>query len=156
MSQPTAILFVCLGNICRSPMAEAILRQKLVDRGLNHLFSVDSAGTADYHSGEWPDRRTLQVLEENGVKFKSRARKVSSEDFLKFDHIIAMDHANARDLLLVSTKEADRVTLCQSWNPNATVSEVPDPYYGDISDFRHVYKMLDAATEEILQSLTDG
>lgn len=153
MSQPTAILFVCLGNICRSPMAESILQQKLIDRGLTDRFLVESAGTADYHEGEWPDPRTLKVLEENKVTYKSRARKIKLEDFERFDHIIAMDHDNVRNLLDLPASVAKRVTLCQSWNAAAIRSEVPDPYYGELNDFRMVYKMLDAATDSILDAL---
>ena len=152
----TRILFVCLGNICRSPMAEAILRHKVEMVGLEKAFKIESAGTGDWHVGQLPDSRTIQALAANGITKLSRARQVSSVDFQVFDHIIAMDLVNERDLADWNGSVPAKVSLLSSWNPDIHLIEVPDPYYGSESDFHDVFMMLDTACNAILSKFKNS
>ncbi len=150
----TSVLFVCLGNICRSPMAESIFRHKVDRAGLAESFVIESAGTGDWHVGDNPDPRTIRVLAQNGVHEFSRARQVTSSDFAEFDHIIAMDLANERDLCDWNGSVPHRVSLMSSWGGDGGRIEVPDPYYGDFGGFEEVFKMLDSTTDGLLVKLT--
>lgn len=152
-SHPTGILFVCLGNICRSPMAEAIMRHKLAQRRLTARYSVDSAGTGDWHVGELPDQRTLAVLAQRGVAPPSKARQIRTADFANFDHIVAMDQANLRDVLRWPGSIPEKVSLMLDWDPATVGLEVPDPYYGGPEHFAVLFSMLDKAIESLLASL---
>jgi protein-tyrosine phosphatase len=141
------VLFVCLGNICRSPMAESILRHKLM--GHTDVF-VDSAGTGNWHVGENPDPRTIDVLRRRGIHDFSRARQLRSADFEEFDHIIGMDAANIRDILAWPGARPEKVSLASSWlDPNST-DPVPDPYYGSPANFESVFHQLDQISDAIL------
>jgi protein-tyrosine-phosphatase len=153
VSQPksTGILFVCLGNICRSPMAEAILRQKL---GQNELVRVDSAGTGGWHTGENPDPRTVGVLQRHGIRDFSRARQLRSSDFQEFDHIIGMDAANVRDILDWPGCQPEKVSLAATWQNPASTDPVPDPYYGSMGDFERVFDQLDEITDAIQRKIS--
>ena len=135
------VLMVCLGNICRSPLAQGILESK-VDS--SEVF-VDSAGTGAYHIGEKPDVRSIEVAEDHGIDISNqRARKFVVEDFEEFDHIFAMDQANFDTImsLLPSDDYRVKVKLILSVIDNVS-NEVPDPYYGGHSGFRHVFDLLD-------------
>ena len=150
------ILFVCLGNICRSPMAESIFRHKVQQAGLGDHFQIGSAGTGDWHVGQLPDSRTIEVLKVNGITDVSRARQVIANDFVDFDHLIAMDLANVRDLHRWDRSVPDVVSLMSSWNPASTVLEIPDPYYGNEQDFHHVFALLDKGCEGLLNKLKNS
>lgn len=142
-----SILFVCLGNICRSPMAEGLARKMAAERGLTLL--VDSAGTAAYHAGERPDPRTRQVLAEVGATFDGRARQVRREDFEQFDLIIAMDLANLENLKkLCPPSQVHKLHL--ALEPIGG-GEVPDPYYGGADGFESNREMLVEALESWLE-----
>jgi protein-tyrosine phosphatase len=134
-------------------MAEAIMRDKVERAGLDSAFNIESAGTGDWHAGQLPDSRTIKVLAANGITKVSRARQVSSEDFQAFDHIIAMDLANERDLGDWVGSVPAKVSLMSSWNLESRMIEVPDPYYGSESDFHDVFKMLDIACDSLLRKL---
>ncbi len=148
------ILMVCLGNICRSPMAEGILKHKAKDQGLN-IF-VDSAGTGGWHSGDHPDRRAVQTAKKFGVDIsKQIARKFSQRDFDEFDFIFVMDHANLRDVLKLARNERDsvKVKLLLELDEPGSNREVPDPWYGGDDGFTDVFKMMDKACDSLLISL---
>ena len=143
-----SILFVCLGNICRSPLAEGVFRAVLAEHGKDLL--IDSAGTGGWHAGEQPDRRSIAVAARHGVDISGRrARKVLPEDFLRFDLILGMDKANVRDLKgLASPAARDRVHLYLDFaTGNAT--DVPDPYYDGAEAFASVYRMIREASEAL-------
>lgn len=140
----TKILMVCLGNICRSPLAEGILASKL-DAS---KFMVDSAGTSGYHDGELPDRRSIATAKQHGLDITNqRSRKFVKGDFKIFDYIFAMDESNYNNILALAKTQEDRDKVHMILNqisPNSN-AEVPDPYYGGEQGFENVYQMLDEA-----------
>ena len=142
----TKILMVCLGNICRSPLAQGILIKKVAKSTF-----VDSAGTAAYHIGNQPDPRSINVGKKNGVDISSfRARKFTQEDFRNFNHIYVMDKSNYNDVLSLAQLSEDhkKVKLILEYE-----QEVPDPYYGDVGGFDHCYNLLDKACDQIVKEL---
>ena len=143
------VLMVCLGNICRSPTAEAMLRLKAHQAGLDDRIEVDSAGTADYHVDSPPDRRAIAHGESRGLAMQSlRGRQVAREDFDRFDHVLAMDHDNLDDLQrLRPPGSRAKVALLMSFAPHAGSREVPDPYHGGAEGFERVLDLVDAASE---------
>lgn len=147
----TKVLMVCLGNICRSPLAEGILRSK-VD---SDEVLVDSAGTAGYHIGNPPDKRSIAVARKYGLDIShQRCRKFSRLDFLEFDLIYVMDRSNFSDVaqLASNAQEAQKVKLLLS-EVDLDLQEVPDPYYGGDDGFENVYQMVDQACEAIAKKL---
>ena len=146
------ILMVCLGNICRSPLAEGILQSKLSSGN----FAVDSAGTAGYHVGELPDGRSIEVARKYGIDITNqRSRKFVKADFDKFDMIFTMDQSNYGDIVAMSENEEQHEKVKMILNelyPNEN-RNVPDPYYGGDQGFENVYKMLDEACEIIASKL---
>lgn len=152
--QKIRVLMVCLGNICRSPMAEGILRHKAKERGLP--IETDSAGTSHWHEGEAPDRRAIQNMREQGIDIADlRARPFHHTDFQEFDYIFAMDSSNYEDILSLARDDEERRRVRMIMNlvdGNENVS-VPDPYYGGPMQFQRVYDMLDQATEVFLKEI---
>ena len=147
------ILFVCLGNICRSPLAEAIFNAKLENLGLQDKFLADSAGTADYHIGENPDRRTLEVARQNNVRILHKARQITTIDFSEFDYIIAMDRSNLENIEALEVAEnTSKILLIREFDRKKDL-DVPDPYYGGKDGFKIVYSILDEAIENFLKFL---
>jgi protein-tyrosine phosphatase len=145
------ILMVCLGNICRSPMAEGIFRHHAQINKLN--VEVDSAGTANYHVGEAPDRRAIEFLKTKGIDISSlRARQFAQSDFDAFDIIYAMDESNYNNILRLSrnTEDCNKVKLILSENPDEITVSVPDPYYGGMEGFENVFNLLDTVTKSII------
>ncbi len=143
------ILMVCLGNICRSPLAEGIMKSKLDKYNLPYL--VDSAGTGNWHEGESPDHRSVKIAQENGVDIsKQKARGFISDDFDRFDLIYVMDKSNLTTLKDRTPNNAHHAKISLIMDAkHKTGKEVPDPYYGNLNDFRNVYSMLDEICEEI-------
>ena len=147
---------MCLGNICRSPTAEGIMRAKLTDAGLDDSVELDSAGTGGWHRGEPADERARAEAERRGVALTSRARQVHAGDFAYFDLLVAMDRSNEADLFdLAPDREGrDRVRLLRSFDPATPVPEVapdvPDPYYGGPTGFADVFDIIDAACDGLL------
>ncbi|MDY7108209.1 MAG: low molecular weight protein-tyrosine-phosphatase [Planctomycetota bacterium] len=151
---PTRVLFVCMGNICRSPLAEAIFRHRAATRGVAERFLVDSAGTGDWHVGEAPDERVQHVAARNGVWLDSAARQVKRGDFKRFDHIFCMDEDN-REALLEMGAPAGKVRLLLECDPRAPMVEVPDPYFGGEDGFDLVWRLVDSACDAVLDELLD-
>ena len=148
------ILMVCLGNICRSPLADGLLRDKVLQKKL--AVNVDSAGTANYHIGGAPDLRMTQTAQNNGIDISGlRARQFEVSDFDKFDWIYVMDQSNFTNVTRMARHEMDakKVKLILSELEGSNDREVPDPYYGEQDGFDRVYEMLDQATEQILIKL---
>ncbi|EAS18847.1 protein-tyrosine phosphatase [Flavobacteria bacterium BBFL7] len=148
----TSILMVCLGNICRSPLAEGIMRSKL-----NFTkFNIDSAGTSGSHRGQAPDKRSIAVAKKNGLDISSQAsRKLVVEDLVKFDYIFVMDNSNYRDVIALAENDEQRAKVhkIMDWAfPNEDL-DVPDPYYGGDSGFENVYRMLDHVSNVIAKKL---
>jgi len=148
------ILMVCLGNICRSPMADGLLRKKFQEHGLDGL--VDSAGTAAYHIGEAPDKRMRSTAKKFGFPIDDlRARQVTPYDFDRFDIIYAMDESNRANLLDIARNESDKgkIKLILDEIDGREHTNVPDPYYGSMADFEAVFHLLDHATDNIIQKI---
>lgn len=143
---------VCLGNICRSPLAHGILASKLSE----DTFYVDSAGTAGYHIGNVPDLRSIKIAKQNGIDISSQsARQFSVNDFDVFDVIYAMDQSNYDNIMSLARNnlDVDKVKLFLEENPNITNKNVPDPYYGNISDFEYVFKITNETCDLIKERL---
>ncbi|QYA23962.1 low molecular weight phosphotyrosine protein phosphatase [Gramella sp. MT6] len=151
----TRVLMVCLGNICRSPLAEGILKSK-VDP--NKVF-VDSAGTGSWHIGSEPDRRSIATAKRYGLDITDqRGRQFSEDDFEDFDHIFAMDNSNFKDIMSMAKTDEDRQKvhlILEEIFPSENV-DVPDPYHGGEQGFENVYQMLNEACEEIAKKLNNG
>lgn len=151
----TRILFVCLGNICRSPLAEAIFKHKIRAKKLAHLVEADSCGTANYHVGDTPDPRTIKNALKNGVVIDHLGRQLSARDLEAYDFIIAMDRSNHTNILRLSnaTNHADKIRLMRSFDINPSGDEVPDPYYGDEAGFQNVFEILSHSIDSFIEFL---
>lgn len=149
------ILFVCLGNICRSPTAEVVFRTLAAREAPDIVLEIDSAGTAGYHVGELPDQRTRQAAARRGYDLSAlRARVVEPTDFEYFDLILAMDRENLRALERRAPQQArDRLRLFLEFAPDSGVSEVPDPYYGGPNGFEDVLDLIEAASRGLVAHL---
>lgn len=152
------ILMVCLGNICRSPVAEGILRQKVQDMGITSVVT-DSAGTSSFHVGEAPDSRMRSTAKLNGVNIDDlRSRQFVPADFKKFDLIYAMDQSNYNNMIALTQDLAERdkvKMILNEVNPGAN-NAVPDPYYGGDEGFQHVFDLLDEAVDVIIEKYVKG
>lgn len=148
------ILMVCLGNICRSPIADGLLRRKVIENNLD--VEVDSAGTIALHAGSEPDKRMITTANKRGTDISTlRARQFTISDFDTFDLIFAMDNSNKSNILKLARNSDDeqKVHLLLSAITNREEANVPDPYYGDMSDFEHVYDLVDDATEVLIEKI---
>ena len=145
------ILMVCLGNICRSPLAEGAMRQKAEQRDVD--VAVDSCGTSNYHIGETPDPRSVENARENGVDISNlQARQFVAEDFDRFDHIFVMDHSNYSDVVAQakSDEQVNKVEMILNYIEPGKNQPVPDPYFGGPDGFQLVFELLDQACDKIL------
>ncbi len=138
------ILFVCLGNICRSPMAEGVFLHLLNEMGIGDKYTVDSAGTAGYHIGASPDKRMVATALSHGVTLPSKTRKCTEQDFLQYDYIVAMDQSNVDDLTTIKPTNNVRAQLLKmrDFDIIDKHGDVPDPYYGGQEGFENVYQIL--------------
>lgn len=150
------ILFVCLGNICRSPVAEGIMIKKLEEKGLSNNFIIDSAGTSGYHKGELPDSRMRAAASKRGYNLTHHSRPVVEKDFDEFDFILAMDDNNIYDLKAKapSVEAEQKIIRATDYCQNLNVDYVPDPYYGGAEGFDHVIDILEDACEGLIKRLT--
>ena len=151
-SEPTRVLFVCLGNICRSPAAEAVFRSIIADRDLESRFEVDSAGTGGWHEGDRADPRSRAEGKRRGHRVDSTARQIRDHDLEHHDVIVCMDRANHQAMIGLGT-EAGKVRLLLEWHAATDLHEVPDPYYGGEDGFVHMYDLIEAACEGLLEDL---
>jgi protein-tyrosine phosphatase len=151
------ILFVCMGNICRSPSAEGVFKHVLAKRAPQLQVDIDSAGTHDYHVGEAPDVRAVAAARRRGIDISSlRARRVATEDFERFDLILAMDEDNLRELQgRVQAAHRDRIRLMMEYAPAVGRRDVPDPYYGGEQGFEDVLDLLEEAADGLIDKLLD-
>ena len=150
-----SVLFVCMGNICRSPTAEGVFVRKVRDAGLSGRIHIDSAGTHAYHIGNPPDPRTQQAALRRGYDLSPlRARKVAAQDLERFDYVLAMDADNLSILeRLKSAQSQSRIALFMDFAPTHEIREVPDPYYGGESGFERVLDMVEEASEGLLRTI---
>ena len=156
MQADRRVLFVCLGNICRSPAAEGVMQALVNERGVSDRIQVDSAGTSGFHIGEPADKRMRAAAERRGFPLTSRSRMVSRRDFSQFDLLIAMDKRNFRELQKISDGSDGKIRMLSDYLGDEWPEEVPDPYYGGDEGFDEVLDMLVAACPELLDELLAG
>jgi protein-tyrosine phosphatase len=150
----TSVLFVCLGNICRSPMAEAVLRHQLKQAGLDDRVRVDSAGTGNWHVGHPPHHGTRNILEREGIQHEGiRARQIQKTDLSSFDWVIVMDDSNYNDIKRLADGKADNVYRFVQFIPDTTYREVPDPYF--TGDFDETYALVEAGCRGIVRAIQE-
>ncbi|HEY3402893.1 MAG TPA: low molecular weight protein-tyrosine-phosphatase [Ohtaekwangia sp.] len=151
------VLFVCLGNICRSPLAEAIFLHKLKHRKTDQLFEVDSCGTANYHIGDSPDSRTIANARKNGVSINHCGRQLQEADLEYYDFILAMDKSNHRNILRLTNagNHLEKISLMRMFDPQGKGEEVPDPYYGGEQHFQEVFDILDRTMDNFILHLEE-
>lgn len=149
------VLFVCMGNICRSPTAEVVFRAKVIEAGLEDSITIDSVGTHDYHIGDPPDLRTQNAAKQRGYDMsKLRGRQVEVADFARFDYILAMDNANMSILYRMCPQDyQDRLGMFLQYSQNHQEREVPDPYYGGDRGFENVLDMVEDAAAGLLMHI---
>lgn len=148
------VLFVCMGNICRSPAAQGMFESLLAEYGLEHAIEVDSAGTHAYHVGEEPDARMQAAASRRGLDIsRQQARRVSGADFVHFHYILAMDYANLTELQELRPEEGVQPVLFMNYAGAVGMDEVPDPYYGGETGFERVLDLVEEAANGLLQSI---
>jgi protein-tyrosine phosphatase len=150
------VLFVCLGNICRSPLAAGVFNQKINQMGLSAQFQADSCGTSDYHIGELADERTIACALNHEIKLDHRARQIQRQDFKTFDYILVMDKNNQKDVKHLTNRlklQHANILLMRSFQDSPESLDVPDPYYGTMSDFETVHKILEDSINRFIAFL---
>lgn len=153
------ILFICLGNICRSPAAEGIMKAIVEKSNKVESYEIDSAGIGGWHIGQLPDSRMRKCGAEHGYRFDSRARQFSKTDFARFDTIVVMDNDNYRAITSIASSEADKqkvVRMADFLTTHREYTIVPDPYYGDASDFDLVIELLEDACQSLFEMLENS
>jgi protein-tyrosine phosphatase len=149
------ILFVCMGNICRSPLAESVFRHQVHARGVEDLFEIDSAGTSDYHTGAPPDARSVETARDRGVEVCGSSRPIVGADLHRFDYVIAMDRENLSNLERLHARSGGgaKIHLLREWDPEDRSADVPDPYYGGLRGFEDVHDMVERSCSLLLDEL---
>ena len=155
MKEKYKVLFVCTGNICRSPTAEGVFRKIAENKGMQDIIEVDSAGTHSYHVGEPPDGRSIKTGLERGYDLRPlRARSVCVEDFERFDLVVALDRGHRRSLRKLAPKQhKEKIILLLEDTGHKTETSVPDPYYGTMKDFEYVLDLVEDASEKLLRKI---
>lgn len=151
--KPASVLFICMGNICRSPAAEAVFIKKAKELRICNRFEIDSAGTGNWHAGKQADSRSRMEGEKRGYNLDTNARQVRDTDWTHFDLIIGMDEDN-RQWLLELGAPADKIKLLTDWHPDQYIDEVPDPYYGSNDGFVVMYDLIECAVDGLIKDLT--
>lgn len=155
MGDKKSVLFVCLGNICRSPTGEGVLQHLVDEQGITDRFQIDSAGTAGYHIGAKADSRMREHASRRGYDLQSRARKLAPSDMEEFDLVIAMDRENHRDIQRVNSKPKAELKMLSDFLGDDWPSDVPDPYYGGEDGFEYVLDMIEQACPNIIEYLNN-
>ena len=157
-TDPIHIQFVCLGNICRSPLAEVVFRDKVVDANLDDHFEIDSSGTGDWHVGDGADARMRQTAHRHDLSLSEhRASQFQEDDLERYDHIFVMDKSNLNDVLYFDEedKHNGKVRLFREFDPEPDDYQVPDPYYGGRDGFENVFDIVDRTADTLLEQLID-
>lgn len=152
------VLFICMGNICRSPSAEAVFKKMVKAKGADGEFVIDSAGTHSYHIGSKPDKRSMRVALKRGIDMQHlRARQVAAEDFNRFDYLVTMDEANQQNLRqMFPNASHDKVVAMMSFAKGSNYDEVPDPYYGEGDGFELVLDLLENASKGLIEYISNN
>ena len=154
----TSVLFVCLGNICRSPAAEAIFQKLINDKGIGNRFIVDSAGTGNWHLGKKADTRMRFAAKQRNIYITSNARQIREDDFRNFNYILVMDDSNLNNVIdlknRVKGSDFAKIIKIQDFSSNFTEKEVPDPYFGGDAGFEHVLDILEDSVSCFLENIT--
>lgn len=149
------VLFICLGNICRSPMAEGIFKKMIRDNNLDNEIMADSAGTSNYHIGDDPDERMQETAMRHEIKLNHKARQLTSSDFQHFDYFVAMDSSNLEDINLIASKTniKPEILMMRDFDNNSDSINVPDPWYGGEDGFEKVYNILFRSCKKFIEYL---
>ena len=144
------VLFVCLGNICRSPLAEAIFKKKLLEYGLNDQIMADSAGTANYHVGENPDPRTVEIAAKHNVPVNHKGQQFKKSHADEYDYLLAMDQSNYGNMVAEMGEDSEKLMLMRNFDPYGKGEDVPDPWYGGMNGFENVYQILNRSLDDFI------
>jgi len=153
--RPFRICFVCLGNICRSPTAEGIMKHLIKEEGLSDYFEIDSAGTSAYHIGEPANSKSQKIANEHGVQLDSRGRRIALSDLETFDLLLAMDNNNFKFLSAIDEKNiaTDKILMLREFDPEGPGEPVPDPYAGGIDGFENVFQVIKCSCQTLLEQI---
>ena len=152
---PYKLIFVCLGNICRSPTGEGVFQHLVNERGLQPYFQVDSAGTSAFHIGEPANSKSQWTANQHGIKLNSKASRFTSQDLKEYDLILAMDHENLSNIQKLDTngESSDKIKLMRDFDPEPEDGAVPDPYYGGVQGFENVFQIVQRSCKNLLADL---
>lgn len=153
------VMFVCTGNICRSPLAHAVLEHKAAEGGLANLLELESSGLHSYHVGEQADQRMRKTAEQHGVNLSHKARRLRSEDLAEYDLLLAMDRSHLREMQSMAAGAPElvqKIRLFGSYIDSARAPDIPDPYYGGQEGFERVFEMVDAGCSALLDTLSES
>ncbi len=153
MSEKIKVLFVCLGNICRSPAAETLFAHHIASRSKDHLFEVDSCGTGGWHAGEKADDRMCKTANGHQLEITHRARQIKMEDFVNFDYLLVMDYQNLADVKALNEEMSHKVAMITDYSRDFTAQIIPDPYFGDMEGFENVFTLLKKVTGQVADTI---